>query len=251
MFTSDPCTDDQAELAVAAESIPVKWSLARTRSDLIAAFRLLYKSYVTAGLTAENCHETRVTPFHLLSSTEVFVAKLESEVISTVTMVADDELGLPMDEMYGNEIAALRKSGLYLAEMGCLASLRESPVRLTDIFQDLSRFVAQTARSRGMDALVVATHPRHAKFYVRSCGFEIVGGVKGCPYARGNPAVALLLDFERIRDTPFHHRLFGEQISSRILQPTPWDAEARDLLRRLYDRHQPSDAGSNLARVPA
>lgn len=213
----------------------VEITLARTEAELMAAFRLLYLSYVRAGLAAENALELRLTPFHPLSTTEVFVAKCRGEVISTMTMVGDGKLGLPMDSMYGDEVRALKRSGLRVAEMGCFADRRTSPARFKEVFGQLASLVVQVARMRNINALVAATHPKHARFYARWLGFEYFGELKQCPYAAGNPAVALLLDFEAIRNTVYYERLFGNPVPVEQLLPTWWSPATSDLLHSLAE----------------
>ena len=211
----------------------IQVELVRNYTDLLAAFRLLYKAYLRAGLVSENASQLRVTPFHLLPTTEVFVAKCENEVISTLSMVADTGVGLPMDSMYATELTELRKSGLQLAEIGSLADRRNLPIRFINVFELLARLIVQVAQVRGIDALVLAVHPRHAKFYMRAFGFETLGGLANCPYAEGNPAVALILEFRRIRGTIFDEKLFGTPIENERLVPTQWSLEARNDLRFL------------------
>ncbi len=224
----------------------VEITLARTQAELLAAFRLLYLSYVRAGLAAENALELRLTPFHPLSTTEVFVAKCRGEVVSTMTMVGDGVLGLPMDSMYGDEVKELKRSGLRVAEMGCFADRRTSPARFKEVFGQLASLVVQVARVRNINALVAATHPKHARFYVRWLGFEYFGELKNCPYAAGNPAVALLLDFEAIRNTAFHDRLFGNPVAPDQLIQTQWSPMTIDLLRSLIE---PVPGSSELIQV--
>ena len=219
---------------------PVEITLARTRSDLIAAFRLLYDSYVRAGLVGENDQELRLTPYHLLPTTEVFVAKCGGDVISTLTMVADSEMALPMESMYGGEVAELRRSGLTLAEMGCLADRRESPAQFIKVFTQLARLVVQVAEARGINALVAATHPRHARFYIRSLGFRQFGELQSCPYAEGNPAVALVQEFAALRGTRLQERLFGNPFSPERLIRTDWDPATKQYLQSLVHPQHPT-----------
>lgn len=225
--------EQQSELAQVRLREQIEVELVRNYSDLLAAFGLLYNAYLRAGLVTESASQLRVTPFHLLPTTEVFVAKCADEVISTLTMVADTGIGLPMDAMYATELADLRKSGLRLAEIGSLADRRHLRIRFINIFELLARLIVQVARVRGIDTLVLAVHPRHAKFYMRSFGFETLGGLTDCPYAKGNPAVALILEFRRIRGTRFDEKLFGTPIESERLLPTQWSLETRNDLRFL------------------
>lgn len=210
------------------------------------SFRLLYASYVSAGLAATNATEMRVTPYHLLPTTEVFVAKCNSDVISTLTMTADSNMGLPMESMYTAEIAKLRETK-QVAEMGCLADRRSSPVRFVRVFSELARLVVQVARQRGINALVLAAHPRHAKFYIRSLGFQPFGGLTSCPYAQGNPAIALVMDFDQLRGTEHYDRLFGTPIDASVLEPTLWGAETTSYLEMLFQWQQQTQAGARIA----
>ncbi len=209
--------------------------LARTVEDLNQAFSLLYDSYVSAGLTSANSLEMRITPYHLLPTTEVFVAKVAGQVISTLTMTGDNARGLPMEKMYGKQIAELR-SRTRIAEMGCFADRRQSPARFMRVFTALSRFIVQAAQARGISALVLAAHPRHAKFYERVLGFQHLGGLTSCPYAQGNPAVALVMDFDSLRGTDIHQRLFGEPIDSEHLERTQWTPATTNYLHLLYEQ---------------
>lgn len=215
--------DQTPESASSVAHGPVQIALARSRAELLASFRLLYKSYLRAGLVSENPHHLRLTEFHPLSTTEVLVAKCREEVVSTMTLVGDGERGLPLESMYSSEYAQLRRSGLRCAEAGSFADRRTSPARFKQVFNLLARLLMQAAKARGYDAVVAATHPKHARFYVRWLGFKQFGDLKQCTYAEGNPAVALLLDFNAIRGTQFYERLFGEPLTAADLRPTDWD----------------------------
>jgi hypothetical protein len=204
--------------------------LARTEAELKICFEILYEAYLHAGLVETNPLRMRLTPFHLLSTTEVFVAKACDQVNSTLTMAGDGELGLPMDTIYSEETRWLRSKGFRLAEIGSLADRRHSTVKFVKVFKELAKLVVQVAQERGFNGLVIATHPRHAGFYIRSFGFTQIGGLTNCPYARGNPAVALLLDFCSIRGTKYEQRLFAPRFAAPELLPTHWESETLNLL---------------------
>lgn len=217
----------------------IEVALARTEAELTASFSILYDAYYQAGLVEANTLGVRLTPFHLLPTTEVFVAKVERHVNSTLTMVGDGAMGLPMDSIYSEETTWLRSKGFRLAEIGSLADRRNSTVKFVRVFKELAKLVVQVAEQRGINGLVIATHPRHAGFYIRSFGFQQIGGLTDCPYARGNPAVALLLDFYKIRGSQFEERLFFPRFQMQELSLTQWCDETMDLLsgyvKLLYD----------------
>tara|TARA_R110002049_G_scaffold285698_2_gene466831 strand:+ start:43695 stop:44501 length:807 start_codon:yes stop_codon:yes gene_type:complete len=211
-------------------------SLARSRDDLSGAFSLLYQAYLDAGLEAPRPSGIRITPYHMLPTTEVVVSKLGDEVVSTISLVGDGFLGIPMQSMYPEQVNGLRERGSRIAEVGCLADRRKSPVRFIDNFRQMTRLLAQVALVRGIDVLVVATHPRHARFYTRALGFQKFGDVSECPYAQGNPAVALYLDLEEHISEELRDQYFGTPIPSKELSPYHWDGDTRDYFRRILQR---------------
>jgi len=215
----------------------VTYQIAATREERAAAFRLVYKSYLRAGLGEPNPYEMRVTPYHLLPSTGVFVALLRREAIFTVSLVVDGRLGLPMESVYRRLVAARRERGLLVGEVSCLADRRSQFRRFFPVFLGLSRLMVQYARRQGLDELLVAVHPKHARFYQRFMSFEMIGEETAYPAVRNHPAVALSLDFARIdRERPEnYHTFFGEPLPDEELQPRPITKAQCEYFRRMVD----------------
>src|SRR4051812_10196410 len=108
--------------------------IAEQRWEWESAFRLVHGSYLRSGLAQPNASGMRVTPYHLLPTTEVFVSLLGQEAICSVTLVADGALGLPMESIYRAEVDARRSGGRKLAEVSCLADRRSNPRRFFPLF---------------------------------------------------------------------------------------------------------------------
>lgn len=215
----------------------VGYKIAATRQDRAAAFRLVYKSYLRTGLGEPNRHEMRVTPYHLLPTTEVFIATCRGQVISTVTLVIDGQLGLPMESIYAKEVALRREQGYLLGEVSCLADRRSQFIRFFPVFLRLTRLMVQYARRQGLDELLAAVHPKHAKFYRRFMDFEVIGQERIYPTVRNHPAVALSLNFDRIdRERPHSYEtFFAEAIPDEQLQPRPITTAECSYFRRMID----------------
>lgn len=214
----------------------LQYGLARSRDDLTQAFRLVFESYYDAGLVTEKPSGIRLTPHHLMPTSEVLVAKLDGVVTSTLSMFGDGYLGLPMESMYAEQIQELRDRGLRLAEIGCLADRRSSPVRFMDTFIQLGRLLAQICKVRGIDGLVAVMHPKHARLYQRVMGFKQIGDLSQCPYANGNPAVAVSMCFEDHRGTPLYDRYFSDPWPQKSLLQYRWDRETRQHFREILER---------------
>lgn len=238
-------TDIRARSATGNE-VEVRCKISSHRTEREAAFRLIYESYVEAGLSAPNACGMRVTPYHLLPTTTIFNAywphSSAGDPLATVTLVIDGELGLPMESVYPEEIGERVARGWRLAEVSCLAERRCDGQRFQgreffSVFCQLNRLMIQFARHQQVDQVLVAVHPRHARFYTRYMGFEEIGGLAAYPTVQNRPAVALCYDFERNdrQPFPFYERFFDEPIPAAELQPQPMSAAERAHFEPLID----------------
>jgi hypothetical protein len=204
------CPPPAFDEALARTSIAnVRFQVATSHHDRLRAFALVYERYREAGLIESNPFKIRVTPYHLEPTTTVFVGSSEEEVFCTVTLVGDGRRGMPMEAIFPAEVCEKRNEGLSLAEVSCLAfRVGLSRSESWSLFLGLNRLLAQFARRNGIDALVIATHPRHLPIYQRMMGFVQIGGARTYPSVCNNPAVAACLDFS---EADRHH-------------PPAWDA---------------------------
>lgn len=218
-------------LAADDDSGPVAFKVADSFAEREAAFRLVYAAYTRAGLIEQNPFQMRVTPYQLLDTTDMFVAVQAGEVISTVSLVSDGEIGLPMEAIYDHEVEKLRSAGVRFAEVSSLADRRRHLSRSLPLFVQLMRLMVQSARQQGIRQLLVAVHPRHSRFYKRFLSFEPLGDEKSYPLVRNNPAVALLLDFDKLdRVRPVNYEtFFGAPLPAEQLRRCPISLEERTI----------------------
>jgi len=212
-----------APLAGVAADWEVVYKIAARREELFAAFGLVYKAYVRAGLSTRHPYRMRVTPYHLLPSTEVFIAVKQSEVISTVSLVRDGALGLPLESVYGREVARYRERGFSLAEVSCLADHRQGQRRSVPVVMRLMSLMAQAAKRRGVDQLLIACHPRHRRFYQHFAAFEPFGEEKPYRTVCNHPAIAMALDLSwaPIDHPELYARFFGTPFPEEVLEYCP------------------------------
>jgi hypothetical protein len=218
----------RTELAVKIASRP---------REIQEALGLVYQAYRRCGLIEPNPYRMRVTPYHLLETSEIFVGVVRGEVACTLTLVRDGELGLPMESIYGEEVAWRRAQGASLAEVSCLADRRHDLVRSLSVLVKVMGFMAQSATRRGVDELLIAVHPRHAEFYERFIGFEIIGGERAYETVCNKPAVALALDLNRLAviHPRAYKRFFGLRFPEEALQYRPISDEFRAELSMMVD----------------
>lgn len=202
---------------------PITIKIASTRAEREGAFRLVYQRYLGAGLCPPNPHEMRVTPYHLLPTTTVFVAIYKGEVIFTMSLIGDGPKGVPMESIFPDEIGNLRARGVRFGEVSCLADRRKEMSRFLPLFVRVSRMVLQFARREGM-WLSMAVHPKHGRFYERLFGFERIGGERLYGSVMNKPAVAYALDPAGF-DAERRRQYFGEVIPDDDLRPQPLSGE--------------------------
>lgn len=206
----------------------VVYKIAENLRERKAAYRLVYSNYLTKGLISPNRYGLRVTPWHLLPTTNTFIAVQDDQVVGTVSLIGDAGLGLPMEAIYPAEVEAARIQGLYVGEVSCLATQGTGFREFLPIFVELTRLMAQHARATGMDQFLIAVHPKHGPFYKKFMGFEQIGHLTEYPSVNNAPAVAYCLDFAHIdRQRPAcWERFFGTPLPLDDLQSQPMsDAE--------------------------
>jgi hypothetical protein len=227
----------EGAIDLAQTSADIDYKIATRRREREAAFHLVYQSYLEAGLGQPNQYRMRVTPYHLLPSTEVFVAVLRNETIFTVSLISDGQLGLPMENVYGQEVRERREQGLRVGEVSCLADRRSKYRKCFPVFLRLCRLTAQYAWCQGLDQLLVAVHPRHARFYQRFMEFEPIGPEKSYPSVKNRPAVALSLDLVRLNREggKGYEALFAPAIPEEQLISAPFIQAEHEYLREMID----------------
>lgn len=111
--------------------------------------------------------QTRITPYHLLPTSTIFIAVQGGQVVAAVSLIGDGQLGLPIECAYRIEVAELRKPSRWLGEVSSLASRQRQPRCQLDLLANLTRLLAQYAQRHGLEHLLAAVHPKHARFYRR------------------------------------------------------------------------------------
>lgn len=182
--------------------------IASTPEEHDAAARLTFEAYQGRGLVQQRGVPVRVTPFLLLPSTVKLVALRGGEVVATVSLMLDSQLGLPMQSLFFDELAALRRKGRRLAEVGALAIRKEH--RGSGLVMMVYKALWHTAALLGVQNLVVAVHPNSQPEYTSPLRFvPLCSGVRRYPGLEASAlAVGLSHDveqFPRVAKRDFEH----------------------------------------------
>ncbi len=187
-----PLTDGQLEPALLRMIVA---SNARSRES---AYRLAYDTYRRAGLVGERSDRLIVEPYDGEPETLTLIIAAESgDPLGSLTVAIDGPAGLPCDELYRDETAALRAEGGRLVEFTRLvladpAKGRGLPVlHLMNFAQVYARLVCRCTD------LVIEINPRHAAYYRHKWLFEPAGPERACARVEGAPAILLRLPLGR------------------------------------------------------
>jgi hypothetical protein len=233
-------------MAPAAVPVPgigrdIQVKLASERQEWEEAFHLVAANYRARGYEPASSKRLRLTAYHALSDTTTFVAKHEGTVVTTFSLVADNTLlGLPMESIYGPEIATARQRGRKMAEVTSLADAGLSVREFLQVFTALIRLMKQYHVSRGGNTWVIAVNPRHRNFYCKVLGYQSLGPCKPYAVVGDAPAEAYWLDRDMMRagNPKSYDDIFGRPVPVGSLVRKPMPA---DLLRRFADDSTQTD----------
>lgn len=169
------------------------FSRAADTYEFEGAFRCLYASYHKRGLAPRINHEMRVTRYHLLPATSVFVARRGKDVVGTLSMVEDAPLGVPMRVVFDRQVDELAGPRGSIVEATCLA-VQASSGSDVEVVHRLMGMVAQSAYRRRIGRVVIAVHPRHVAFYERNAAFRVFAPSTPYPTVGGKLAVGMELN---------------------------------------------------------
>jgi len=167
----------------------IEYKIATTTDELEQAFELVTQQYISVGMHLKE-HELRLTKYHLLPDSKVFIAikKLpdnKEKVIGTLTVVVDTSMGLPMDEIYKEQLDRIRITGVLLAEVIGLAVTPAESALQNNIVMYLFKMCFQYARFSQVHDLLCSVKQKHVAFYSEVLLFKAIGEAFPYSYANG------------------------------------------------------------------
>lgn len=155
---------------------------ARADAGILVNKMYAKRGYRLPGTSAQQPRE-RVT----------LVASEHDIAVGTITIGFDTPQGLLVDELFATETRTLRAHGDRVCEFTKLAM--DAVVRSRRVLASLFHVAyIYSHRVMGVDHLLIEVNPRHAGYYQRMLGFEIIGPQRLNQRVNA-PAVLLSLDF--------------------------------------------------------
>ncbi len=188
---------DMAEPAVRGHCDPDSTPSFRIRAadssgERSSANILIDKMYATRG------YRTTALPERETPNLITLVASDHHATIGTLTIGFDSGDGLMVDDLFPDEVRALRDRGRKICEFTKLAmdSVIQSKRVLAALF-NVAYIYAH--RIKGADDLLIEVNPRHVRYYEAMVGFRAIGPRRLNRRVMA-PAVLLALDLEYCRE---------------------------------------------------
>lgn len=228
----------RSQLLEHPEEVCFTYKIATSRNELDESFRLVWSTYVKVGLQSPDTPPLRFTKYHLIPSTKVFVAlarpelakanpdykKLTEpgEVVGTLTLIADSDLGLPMEEVCRQSVQRIRDEGGQPAEVIGLAV--NPKFRSRNLMMYLYRLMFEYARLSGVSDILCSVTKRHIRFYRSMLLFKPMGRLKRYGPANGQEVQCHRLNIGEARavaEEVYHSQHFDADLYTFFFTDNP------------------------------
>lgn len=164
---------------------------ANTHGQRSSASILINRMYSWRG------YETTPLPDEQLPTRLTLVASDHDETLGTITVGFDQGEGLYVDDLFSQEVNALRDAGHRLCEFTKLAmdTAVQSKAVLASLFHTAYLYAH---RVMDYDRLLIEVNPRHVGYYRRMLGFQVISQARQNRRVNA-PAVLLCLDLSHSR----------------------------------------------------
>ncbi|MBK1617390.1 hypothetical protein CKO42_02750 [Lamprobacter modestohalophilus] len=216
----------------------VTYKIATERQELERSFELVWDAYVKVGLQSPDSDPIRFTKYHLLPSTKVFIAiyrpellkdkpdysrlKEPGEIVGTLTVVPDSEMGLPMEEVCHESVQDLRSKDGNPAEVVALAVNPE--YRRHNVMMYLYKLMFEYANLTEVSDITCSVTKRHISFYQSMLLFQPMGELKTYSSANGLEVQCHRLNIEHGREVArdiYHDRHFDADLYTFFFTENP------------------------------
>lgn len=181
------------------------YNVAETDDDIETILRLIKRVYTKSGYVSDDSKESKFRPYILSSGTGIFKGSYNETTFATISIIKDSSIGLPMDDLYQEELSIFRKEGKKIAEVSQFAvdtdllKMLDTGFSLTkqlSVSHNLFSLVLNHATENDLDYLCIAINPKHDFFY-KTLGFEEIGGLKYYASVNNAPALARALNLKK------------------------------------------------------
>lgn len=171
--------------------------VAETESEISQALALVHDVYVELNYIDPEPSGMRFNKYLALPTTFILIAKIDEEVVGTISIVPDSQILLPSDTSW--DLSKYRANSRVIGEVSSLAIKRNFKMRRGRLLLHLCKLMYTVAsKTLNLDGLVIATTNEVEPFYTDVLLFEKVPGEKGKAHSlvKGNPSSCCYLNLQ-------------------------------------------------------
>lgn len=176
-------------------SSKLEFKIAETKEELEACYAVLHDAYVDSGFMKPSASGLRVTLYHALPTTTTLCAKYDGQVIGTISLIRESELGVPLQSIF--DLTDVRAKGGNIAEVSALAIHRKFRRTGGSVLFPLMKFMYEyCTKFFDIRHLVIAVNPSHIEMYEALLLFKRLSEntVANYDFVNGAPAIGATLD---------------------------------------------------------
>lgn len=166
--------------------------LANSRADRQKAMALRRDVYKRKGLLRDDSLQPEVLPQACAPGSAIFIAKEYGSIVGTISFYLDSAIGLPMDEVHGEEVNDMRSRFARVAEVGGLAVVEDR--RGVGITMMLYLATFRWALATDTKCIVACVNPSSRRAYRKLLLFEELGECKRHPRFLNAPSIPIGVD---------------------------------------------------------
>lgn len=167
----------------------LKIKLAETQNEILESYRILHDAYVEAGYIKSSSTGKRIIKHFCLPTTSTIVAKIDDEVVGTLSIIQRTNLGLPFENIY--QIPDDYKK-IRIAEVSSLAIDSKFRLKGGAIFLPMCKFFYEYVTNYLLiDRVYISVIPGASKYYESILLFDRVTS-KPIKYATVDASVVIL-----------------------------------------------------------
>ena len=175
--------------------------VADTQEELEAAYRILYEAYLEYGYQKQEPEKMRIVKYFALPTTTTLVAKIEDQVVGTVTLIRKNSLGLPMEKEFNlSKHIGPDKSVVEVSSLAISSGYRH---KRGTIFLPLCVYIYNYLKHYvSVDYMAIAVNPAWVDFYEGLLLFSQIqrSTIGKYDFANGAPAVGLISEIKSLND---------------------------------------------------
>lgn len=179
----------------------IQYTFAKSFEEKELSSKLVTKIYHKLGYVPEDDSQYfgKISDFIFKPASITILATndVDSSLLGTASLAVDDADGIPMDNIFKDELGSIRDQYSKIAEVCQYAVERDQTEKpLFDISLKLLSHILYVTKHKEVDALCFTVHTKHKSFY-EILGAKTLGQTKSYPSANENPAVPFYLDMNK------------------------------------------------------